>query len=978
MDATLRLLDTPRLESDSGRHGLPASVPGFLLAYLGQRGDWVSRDTLLALFWPDSAAADAQHNLRVGLHRARQLLQQWSAEHLLTSERRRVRLAVGCDVADFRAACGRGDWAGALGLRRAPLLSGLALPGFAAVEEWARGERAALDEAWRNAALRQAQALDRAGDAAAAWHVLHEALQGELLAEDLVQELLRLARPAGRRDAALASFERFRLRLQGEMQAEPLPATRSLAVALRLDTAAPRRVPLSWPAALLTPPLAGRDADLARLATLHGRIMLVGGEPGVGKSRLVEAAHPGAAWLACRETWREMALQPMAEYLDDMQASLEALPAFEAHRRSLSRLLPRLWPAELLPPLASAEERDGLLDALVEVLAAVQRPVVVDDLQWADDATLELLRRLARRDGLQVVATARSGEIGRALASWIAALELGGELARIELQPLTPATMDTLLARMSGQAQGAPLFAAWLHRRSGGNPLFALETLRALFDAGRLEQTADGWASDLDAVTRDYSELEVAPQLAGIVRHRVQALGESVSRTLAAAAVAGDARHLQLLARAAELPERMVAEALASAQSAGLLRGRAFAHELVRQALYDGIAEPARQLLHAAFARDGALLMSAHAIAQHCWASDQVGAAIDASLRAAARDCEVGLHDQVARFLHGVLARCDEPAQRARVLVELARTQLQQGCIDAAQRHADAALGELPAPAVRAEALVLLGEAAWMQGSLAQAEQRLAAAAEVNAGLPSVLGLAARLAYHRGGYDEAYALLEQHCQQLRRQSPGAELIATLTSLGAACDAKAELARGIVFHREAWALAQRLGARYAQVDIACNLVWSLPELGCHDEAIAIAREALALGDYDGTPTLRNNLAWLLFDRGRLGEAEALYLQLAEGADPSLRCFAWAKLVELAARQGDSAACAAAVQSALAALAGTEMYQAHAAVMISVLEHADDAAAERALRYRRDQPLDAYLQQRLDQAVSLRAGAAVRSS
>jgi DNA-binding SARP family transcriptional activator len=976
MQARLHLLDTPHFTVSTARAGLPASVPGLLLAYLSQQNDWVGRDTLLALFWPDAAAAEAQHNLRVGLHRARQWLRPLAADDLLDSERRRVRFRVASDVADFRAACGRADWAGALALRRAPLLAGLGLPGFAAVDEWLRSERAALDEAWRNAALRQAQALGHGGDALAATWLLGEVLQADSLAEDLVQELLRQARAAGRRDAALAAFEHLRERLLRELDAEPLPVTQALASALRLghDAPAPRRASAAWPAALGAPPLAGREAELAQLAATHARIVVVAGEPGVGKTRLLETAHADAAWLACREAWRELALQPLAEYLDDMQANLDTLPAFASHRRTLSRLLPRLWPDELLPPLASADEHSSLLDALAEVLAALQRPVVVDDLQWADVATLEVLRRLALRAGPPLAATVRSGEITPALAYWIAALELGGELVRIDLQPLSAASIDALLVRLSGQAHGAPLFAAWLHRRSGGNPLFALETLRALFDAGRLAETADGWASDLDALTRDYSELEVAPQLAGIVRQRVQALGEPAGRTLAAAAVAGDARQLDLLAQAAELPARTVAEAIASAQAAGLLRGRTFAHELVRRALYDGIAEAPRQLLHAAFARAGAELLPAQAIAQHCWASGQTAAAIDAWLRAAARDCELGLHEQAARFLSGVLTRCDGPAQRARVLVELARTSLQQGALDTAQGHAESALLAVPAPTVRAEALALLGEVEWMQGRLDDARQRLAAAAEVDAALPSVLGLASRLAFHRGAYDEAYALLEQHCRQLRRQPPGTELIATLTSMGAACDSKAELARGLPLHREAWALAQQLGARYAQVDVACNLVWSLPELGQADEAIAIAREALALGDFDGTPTLRNNLAWLLHSRGRLDEAQALYEQLAHGADPSLRCFAWAKLVEIAARRGDAAACAAASGAALAALEATEMYQAHAAVMAAVLDHGSDADAERALRYVRDQPLDSYIQQRLDQAMARRSAAA----
>ena len=80
MEARLHLLDAPSLEGVGGRFGLPSSVPGVLLAYLGQRGDWVGRDTLQALFWPEASTGDVQHNLRVALHRARQWLQQASAD----------------------------------------------------------------------------------------------------------------------------------------------------------------------------------------------------------------------------------------------------------------------------------------------------------------------------------------------------------------------------------------------------------------------------------------------------------------------------------------------------------------------------------------------------------------------------------------------------------------------------------------------------------------------------------------------------------------------------------------------------------------------------------------------------------------------------------------------------------------------------------------------------------------------------------
>jgi DNA-binding SARP family transcriptional activator/tetratricopeptide (TPR) repeat protein len=974
-DARLELLcAAPRLMHGDTALDLPASVPGWLLAVLAQRADGWAREALLALFWPDAAPDEAQHRLRVTLHRARHWLQSAGLAERLDADRRRLRLRVTSDVADFRAACGRADWAQAFALHRAPLLGGPSLAGFAALDEWARAEAAALADAWRHAALRHAEALAEGGDAAAAHAVLLSALDAgadDDAGEPLLQALLRVAGAAGARDAALERFERYRARLHAALDAEPLAETQSLANALRLGRAAPAsRSGRTWPASLAAPPLVGRDVEQAALAVAREPVVVVVGEPGVGKSRLVDAALPQTLWLGCRAAWRDTPLQPLADWLDDQQASLDGVPAFEAQRRTLARLQPRLAPDEALSPLASADERERLLDALDALLHALQRPLVVDDLQWADDATLALLQRIVRRPGARVVATLRGAEAPPALRDWLAALELGGELRRLELTPLVPAAVEQLLARLAGRA--APRFAAWLHRRSGGNPLFALETLRALFDSGRLAQTSDGWASDLDALTHDYAELQLAPRLAALVGARVDALGDAAARTLAAAAVVGDARALPLLARLAELPERAVADAVAAAQAAGLLAGRAFAHELVREALLDTLAEAPRARLHAACARDGAPWLGAHALAQHAWAGGETALALEATLRAAARDAELGQHAQAAVALAAALPRLAEPAQRARVRVELARMELQRDALDAARMHAEAALDELPLPVVRADALVLLGELTWMQGSIAGAKRHLAAAAEIEADAPALLQLASRLAFHEGDYAQAIALLERRCAQLRRAPPGVELVNVLTSLGASVDSAGDVARGLPYHREAWALARRLGARYAQVDIACNLAWSLPVLELHDEAIALSAEALALGDYDGTPTLRNNLAWTLFDRGRLDEARPEYQALAQGRDPSLRCFARAKLVEIAARQHGArhAAVDAALAAAFDALAGTDLYSAHAAVVVVALDHGDDATAARALGWLRPQPLDAHLQQRLDAALARR--------
>ena len=79
----LELLKTPRWSTAGNTHDLPATLPGWLLAYLAVQGDWVSRDRLLALFWPDAASTEAQHNLRMNLLRLRQLLAEWGVAEAL-------------------------------------------------------------------------------------------------------------------------------------------------------------------------------------------------------------------------------------------------------------------------------------------------------------------------------------------------------------------------------------------------------------------------------------------------------------------------------------------------------------------------------------------------------------------------------------------------------------------------------------------------------------------------------------------------------------------------------------------------------------------------------------------------------------------------------------------------------------------------------------------------------------------------------
>ena len=132
---------------------------------------------------------------------------------------------------------------------------------------------------------------------------------------------------------------------------------------------------------------------------------------------------------------------------------------------------------------------------------------------------------------------------------------------------------------------------------------------------------------------------------------------------------------------------------------------------------------------------------------------------------------------------------------------------------------------------------------------------------------------------------------------------------------------------------------------------------------------IAAAALALGSYDGTATLRNNLAWSLAELGRIDEARALYQAQAEGADPSLALLARARLLEMAAEAGDAAASVAMADRIMATLASTDFYIAQSTAVRAIARHGNDAQVQAALAYLRPQSLDRSAEERL--------GAALRS-
>jgi DNA-binding SARP family transcriptional activator/predicted ATPase len=584
-----------------------------LLAYLALEGP-TTRARLADLFWSEIDEASARRNLRVELHRLREA---GLGEHLQGEER--IGLAhVQTDVQSFEEAVGSGRFEQALALYRGALLEGLELPGAQRFWEWLEHRREGLAAQWRRAMLSQAENLETRGD----WRGALE-IHLRLLAEDSLQErhhreVMRLHYLLGEREAALARFERLKGTLRQELGLDPLPETLHLAEQIRAA-----RVPQPAPPTLhgppsvlpLRPPLVGREAAWERMeaAWAARQLVVITGEPGVGKSRLARDFALSKGRLQINQGRPTDPGVPFATLSRAVREMLQENPGLELPawaRLELSRLVPELG-ERLPPPLRSQEERLRLYEAFVELCDLATRgkaALFSDDVQFFDTASLKMglyaLEHFRERGGGRgLLAAFRKGELRAEAEALLRSLLESGRGVLIELEPLAEPQLLELVRRISGSGEGR-LFSRRLYKATAGNPFFVLETLKTLFESGLLSVNAQGgWETPYDEETTDYRELPIPASVREAVLRRVDNLGGAVRRLLEAASLAGDGFRPETLQGATALTEWEGLEALERAAEARLLEamptgGYRFTHDLFAQSLADALSPERRRLLH--------------------------------------------------------------------------------------------------------------------------------------------------------------------------------------------------------------------------------------------------------------------------------------------------------------------------------------------------------------------------------------------
>ena len=538
----IRLLGQPDL-----RHGaaplppLESARAESLLAYLVlNREAPQPRQRLAFLLWPDSTEPQARTNLRHVLHKLRRALPDPDRFLEVTQRTLRWRADAPCwlDVAAFEESAARAEREAddgavdalrvAVELYRGDLLEG-------ADDEWLVDERDRLRRRFLQALERLAALLGASGDHARAIPYAERLLQHEPLHEQTYRLLMGLHDARGDRARALRVYHACAATLERELGIEPSAATRQAYEALlpaELEPASAER--RAGPVA--GPPLIGRAPERARLVAAWrvaarggAHLVLVTGEPGIGKTRLVEefrswCAHHGAVTAEARSYPAEGALAygPVVSWLrsEPLAGHLERLD--RTHLGELARLLPELY--STLPdlprpePLPPSDQRQRLFDALARAILAPGGPLllVADDLHWADRETLRFLHYLLRvRSGapLLVAAGARPEELDlqHPLNELLSGLRAMERVTEIELPRLSRQETAALAERIAGRPLAAPR-AERLFTETEGNPLFVVEALRAGWTDGdggrrwltsRVQAVIESRLAQLSAPARD-------------------------------------------------------------------------------------------------------------------------------------------------------------------------------------------------------------------------------------------------------------------------------------------------------------------------------------------------------------------------------------------------------------------------------------------------------------------------------------------
>jgi len=919
----LWLLGPPRVELGSAAIVVDTRKATALLIYLAVTGQEHSRESLAAMFWPESDSAHAKAALRRTLSSLRKAL---NGEWLVIV---REHLAVEPAWLDTRAfaelleeTLGHGHPAGescarciepltqALQLYRGDFMAGFSLPDSPQFDEWQYFAEQALQRKCAQALQRLSEAHQSEGNLEKALEAADRLLALDPLNEIAHRQLMGLYAGLGRRELALKQYRDCVRVLQAELGAPPLEETVDLYERIRageLTEPLVRKAPASDAAAPRPIPLVGREPELRELQDWYrsiGRnckLMIVAGEAGVGKSRLAEEFMNGVMELGgkvlqarCYEGETTFAFRPWIDALRGAIGDGEPLRGLaglsQVWLAEAGRLLPEI--RELIPDLPHATQAQGaaghdrFLDGLVWLSGTLAKGrqsgvVFLDDLQWADEATLELLAYLLRHGPeppLVLLAAWRtdSASYQPRLQEWVALLPRGS-YGITRLERLSESQVIELVDR-SGLASW-PDSGHRLFEETEGLPLFVAEYLRAI----------EGGANE--------PEWNLPASIRQILAERLARITSASHQLLGAAAVIGRSFEYETLRSVSgRTPEETVA-GLEELLATGLIREyrevRAplgpsydFTHEKLRVAALEGTTQARQRLLHGrvakALRRGRPQAARAARIARHHELAGQEQEAAEFYMQAGDHARGLYANEQaLAHYRSGVALGHPELGRLHEAIGDLLTL---VGDYSGSVQNYEAALA-YAANSVIGRLEHKLGGVYHRWGRWDRAESHFEAGLQTPEGQrPAILADWSLSLYRRGKREEAQRLIQEALAEAERAEDPRALAQCHNILGifARAQGDPQAARDQLLQSLEYAVS--IDDRSAQAAALNNLALALADTEQLEQAIELARQAIELSesvrDRHRSAALHSNLADLLHRAGDEEQAKEHLRQSAE--------------------------------------------------------------------------------------------------
>jgi DNA-binding SARP family transcriptional activator len=581
------LFGPPEIRAADTAVELPTRKLLAVIAYLALEGE-TSRATLAALLW-ESTEERARANLRGELYRLRDTPLATAIE----DDGKRLRLArsISTDLEGFERALAGSDWAMALEFRRGLLLEGFEVSDAPAFEDWLLLKRERWQERWNEALAVHASQLASKQEWNAARTAYERLLELDPWREEAVRGTMRCLAQAGETTRALERYERFAQSVRESLSVEPASETELLAKELRTARATTPTRKAGTPVAGT---LVGRELEWAQLeaAWNAGKFAFIVGEPGVGKTRLATEFAASKGMTRLIECGPSDATAPYALFTRYLRKALPRAPLEQMTkwvRLELIRLVPEYalendTPADGTIPL---EGKVRLFEAVTQfLLRGIQGAsgLVLDNSQFFDPTSFELGNFLSARANqaqppIRSILTFRRGELQPEVQARFDEIVRSGDAIVINLEPLDLRAVQTLI-----ELDGQELDPQRVHRATGGNPFFVLETLRISQESGTtLEPNAP---------------LPRSPRIEELLRGRLERLDKTARNLLRAAAIAGPSFTLIIAARALNTDALALTEAFETLEQNGIMRAGTFSHDLMLEAVLADTPTVTRALLH--------------------------------------------------------------------------------------------------------------------------------------------------------------------------------------------------------------------------------------------------------------------------------------------------------------------------------------------------------------------------------------------